>query len=293
MLFRPGWAVLIAVALAAPAILAQDTGTAAAKPKKPAMSTEPWPDDDVLLARGAGAQNRRLFQAGTPLEFTLTADFTSINRERTPNNTARFLGVLTVDGADIPVKLGSRGHLRLSSKTCEFVPIKLEFVPDQIAGTVFDGQTSLKLGTHCRDGQEFDQYVMREYLAYKLANLVTPLSFRARLARATYIDARTKKKLATHNALFLEHENDVARRLGAREVRVPPMVFSDFDRGGLTTRMLLEYMLGHTDYFDLGAAQCGDRRGQEAQVPSVPYDFDLSGMVHTVYGRTSAFTSAA
>jgi len=37
----------------------------------------------------------------------------------------RTLGVnvLTVDGADIPVKLGSRGHLRLKSQTCDFPPI--------------------------------------------------------------------------------------------------------------------------------------------------------------------------
>jgi hypothetical protein len=282
MLSRPGWAVLISVALAAPGILAQDTGTAA-KPKKPAISIEPWPDDDVLRARGAGAQNRRLFRDETPVEFTLAADFTSINRQRTPNNTVRFAGTLTLDGADIPVKLGSRGHLRLSSKTCEFVPIKLEFIPDQIAGTIFDGQTTLKLGTHCRDEQEFDQYVMREYLTYKLANLVTPLSFRARLARATYIDARTNRKLSTHSALFLEHENDVARRLSGREVRVPHMVFNDFDKDGLTTTMMLEYMLGNTDYSIWALHNVVIVEDKKRRFLPVPYDFDLSGMVHTAY----------
>jgi hypothetical protein len=282
MLFRPGWAVLIAVSLATTGILAQDTATVA-KHRKPAVSTEPWPDDDVLLARGAGARNRRLFQDATPLEFTLTADFAAINKQRTPNNTARFPGMLTVDGADIPVTLGSRGHLRLSAKTCEFVPIKLEFTPEQIAGTVFDGQTTLKLGTHCRDEQEFDQYVMREYLAYTLANLVTPLSFRARLARATYIDARTKKKLSTHSALFLEHENDVARRLGGREVRVPRMVFNDFDRDALTTTMMLEYMLGNTDYSIWALHNVVIVVDKRRRFLPVPYDFDLSGMVHAAY----------
>jgi hypothetical protein len=278
----PGWAVLIAVTLAAPAILAQDTRTSG-KPKKPAISTEPWPDDDVLVARGAGARNRRLFQDGTPLEFTLTADFTSINRQRTPNNTARFPGMLRVDGADIPVTLGSRGHLRLNAKTCEFVPIRLEFVPEQVSGTIFDGQTNLKLGTHCRDAQESDQYVMREYLSYKLANTVTPLSFRARLARATYVDARTKKTLSTHSALFLEHENDVARRLGGREVRVPHLVFNDLDKDGLTTTMMLEYMLGNTDYSIWALHNVVIVEDKRRRFLPVPYDFDLSGMVHTVY----------
>jgi hypothetical protein len=156
--------------------------------------------------------------------------------------------VLAVDGLDIPVKLGSRGHLRLKSQTCDFVPIKVEFPREQLAGTIFEGQTTLKLGTHCRGERDSDQYVIREYLAYKLANLVTPLSLRARLARGTYVDARSKKKIATHSALFLEHENDLARRLGGREARLQHMVFNEFDKSALTTMMMLEYMLGNTDY---------------------------------------------
>ena len=72
--------------------------------------------------------------------------------------------------------------------------------------------------------------MIREYLAYRLANLVTPLSFRARLARGTYVDAQVEEKIATHSALFLEHENDVARRLGGREVRLPHMAFNEFDK---------------------------------------------------------------
>src|SRR3954465_8269492 len=112
---------LAAVCLAAPAIVAQNT-PAAAPAVKAAVSVKPWPEDEVLLARRTEAQNRKLFQNGAPLEFTLTSDFNRINGERTPNTAAQYAGVLTVDGAEIPVTLGSRGHLRLKSQTCEFVP---------------------------------------------------------------------------------------------------------------------------------------------------------------------------
>jgi hypothetical protein len=225
---------LAALLLAAPGLVAQKT-PAVTSAGKPPIPTTPWPEDDVLLARRAEAQDRRLFRDGPPLEFTLTTEFNLLNAQRTPNNSKEFPGVLTVDGADIPVRLTSRGHLRLKSSTCDFVPIKVAFPSGRVAGTVFDGQTTLKLGTHCRDDRDFDQYVMREYLTYKLANLVTPLSFRARLARATYVDARTAKKLSTHSALFLEHENDVARRLTGREVRVPHMAFTPTTRSGRCT----------------------------------------------------------
>src|SRR5581483_7165013 len=132
---------------------------------------------------------RRLFAPGPPLDFALSSNFGQINKERTPNNGRLFPGVLTVDGTAIPVELGSRGHLRLKSTTCDFVPLKVDFPRGEVAGTVFESQTSLKLGTHCRAERDYDQYVVREYLAYRLANLATPLSFRARLAHATYVDA--------------------------------------------------------------------------------------------------------
>ena len=278
---RLGVSLLVALALAAPAMRAQDSGPV--KHRKPPMSSEPWPDDEILRARAMAAQNRTLFQDGPPVEFTLAAEFALINKERTPNNAREFPGVLTVDGRAIPVKLGSRGHLRLNAKTCEFVPIKLEFATNLVAGTIFDGQTTLKLGTHCRNEPDFDQYVIREYLAYRLANLVTPLSFRARLARATYVDSRTGKTLAIHSALFLEHENDVARRLEGREVRVPHMVFSDFDKGALTTTMMLEYMLGNTDYSIWSLHNVVIVTDKRRRFYPVPYDFDLSGMVNTKY----------
>jgi hypothetical protein len=273
----------VALALAAPALLLAQAAGVPAPVGKPPIPAKPWPSDEVLLARRIDAQNRKLFQDGPPLEFTLTSEFNLINAERTPNNAKQFPGVLAVDGADIPVTLGSRGHLRLKSQTCDFVPIKVTFPREQLAGTIFEGQTTLKLGTHCRGESESDQYVIREYLAYKLANLVTPLSFRARLARATYIDARSKKRISTHSALFLEHENDVARRLSGREVRQPHMVFNEFDKDGLTTTMLLEYMLGNTDYSIWTMHNVVIVQDKKRKFFPVSYDFDLSGMVHAPY----------
>jgi hypothetical protein len=272
---------LAALALAVPAINAQKpAGTTI---KREVVPVKPWPEDDVLIARKTEALNRRLFQDGEPLEFTLTSDFGLINKERTPNNGKQFQGVLTLDGTDVPVTLGSRGHLRLSARICDFVPIKMSFAPAPRAGTAFEGQTTLKLGTHCQNEPDADQYVIREYLTYKLANLVTPLSFRARLARATYVDTKSKKRLSTHHALFLEHENDVARRLGGRDLKQRQMVFKEFDQDALTTMMLLEYMLGNTDYSIWSLHNVVVVQDKKRKFYPVPYDFDLSGMVHAPY----------
>jgi hypothetical protein len=268
---------------ATPVLLAQKPPAAPPKKNPLLKLAEPWPEDDVIATRKTEAQTRKLFQDAAPFEFTLTSDFNLINKERTPNNNKQFPGVLTVDGKDIPVKLNSRGHLRLNPRTCSFVPIKVEFPKAEIAGTIFEGQTNLKLGTHCQNEKEFDQFVMREYLTYKLANLVTPFSFRARLARGTYVDAKSKKQISVHNAVFLEHENDVARRLSGRDVSLPRIEFKDLDKDSTTLMMLMEYMLGNTDYSIWALHNVVIIQDKKRTLYPVAYDFDMSGMVHPPY----------
>ena len=81
-----------ALALAAPALLLAQGAAAPAAVGKPPIPATPWPSDDVLLARRIEAQNRKLFQDGPPLEFTLTSEFNLINAERTPNNAETVSG---------------------------------------------------------------------------------------------------------------------------------------------------------------------------------------------------------
>jgi hypothetical protein len=279
-------AALFAFLLAGPALLAQNPPAATPPAKSPLLKlVAPWPEDDVIATQKSEAEARKLFQDSEALEFTLASDFKLLNKERTPKKSKQFPGVLTIDGKEIAVTLSSRGHSRLNPRTCDFVPIKVEFQADQIAATIFEGQTSLKLGTHCQNDKEFDQYVMREYLTYKLANLVTPISFRARLARGTYVDAKSTKIVSTHHAMFLEHENDVARRLGGRDVAVPQRLFKDLDPGALTTMMLLEYMLGNTDYSIWALHNVVIVQDKKRTLIPVPYDFDLSGMVRPPYAQ--------
>jgi len=280
---------VVVVAVAAASLAAQKP--APAQPATPAKKNpllklvEPWPADDVLLARRTEAEKRRLFQDPAPLEFTLTSEFNLVNKERSPNNTKRFPGTLAIPALskEVPVQIGSRGHLRLNPRTCEFVPIKVEFPKEGIDGTPFEGQTTLKLGTHCQNDREFDQYVMKEYLTYKLVNFVSPRTFRARLARGTYVDAKSKKTLSTHNALFLENDSDVSRRLGGRTVDLPRIQFKDLDRDALTSMMLIEYMLGNTDFSIWALHNVSIVQDKQKTLIPIPYDFDMSGIVNPPY----------
>ena len=283
-------AVLIAVCAAAPLPGAQSSVPAnAAGKKNPLLKlAEPWPDADALKARRLEAEARPLFKNTEPLEFTLTANFTVINKDRHPESTTRYPAVLTVTDAggaprDLAVKLSARGHFRRMARNCSVVPLRVEFPKEGMNGTPFEGQTALKLGTGCADSKEFEQITLREYLSYPMFNLITPLAFRARLARASYVDEKTRKKKTPRYALFIEHENDVARRNEGRIVELPRVSFADVDGPTLTRAMLFEFMIGNTDMSIWALHNIRLIQRPNRTLIAVPYDFDLSGFVHAPY----------
>ena len=283
-------ALVILLLAAVPAPLAQSTAPPSPpKKKNPLLKlAEPWPDADVLKDRREEAEARPLFLNTAPLDFTLTANFTAINKDRNPESGTRYPATLTVaasDGAprNIEVKLSARGHFRRMARNCAMVPLRVEFPKERLAGTPFDGQTTLKLGTGCEDSKEYEQVTLREYLSYPMFRLVTPLAFRARLARATYTDEKSKKKSSPRFALFIEHENDVARRNEGRVVEIARASFKDLDPETLTRAMLYEFMVGNTDMSIFALHNVRMVQKPDRTLFLVPYDFDLSGFVHAPY----------
>jgi hypothetical protein len=250
--------------------------------------SEPWPDADTMRQRRLEAETRPLFAAHETLVLTLKADFKAVNKDRTESSAARYPGTISV-GADsaapIPVELGSRGHFRLRQGSCAWVPLRVQFRKKDVTGTVFDGQSSLKLVTHCRDTNDFEQHVLREYLPYRIYGLVSPIFFRARLAKIAYVDAASGKTLTTRYGMFIEDDSDVARRAEARSVDLPRTQFKDLEQDSLTTMTLFEYMIANTDVSIYKLHNVKLMVTERRVTYPVPYDFDFSGLVDTPYAN--------
>jgi hypothetical protein len=263
-------------------------GAAAQQPAASAPKPPPaWPSDETIAARRQAAESRPLFTATEPVQFTLLADFRSVQRDRNPESTRTYPATLLVAGADgteksIPLHVRTRGHSRRLSTTCAFAPLRLEFDSNPV-GTVFEGQRALKLGTHCRDVDEYAQYIVREYVIYRIFNLLTPRSFRARLADATYVDAVTKKPLTARPGLFLEDDDDVARRLEGRIEDLEKITFRSVDADTVTLLTLVHYMIGNTDMSMYRLHNIRLVRHRQGTLFPVPYDFDYSGVVNARY----------
>ena len=124
-----------------------------------------------------------LFASDVPIRVTLQGPMSSLasNRSETPRP-----ATMTVDGVAYPVTLAPRGIFRKA--TCDFPPLRVELAKPAPPGSLFEHQHRLKLTAFCKRSEGFQQKVLLEYAAYRLYNLMTPLSFRARLATVDYLD---------------------------------------------------------------------------------------------------------
>jgi len=261
-----------------------------AQSKTPAPATtpvnKPWPDAAGMADRKREAERRRLFRSSDPISIILTADFRAVMRDRDPKSSTTYPATIsfpTNDGvASLPLRIRTRGYSRRNPATCTFAPLRLVFETARTKGTMFDGHGGLKLGTHCRKGSE--DVILKEHVIYKMYNVLTPRSFRTRVVSVKYVDTATQKTVAEEAGLFIEDDDDVAKRLEARSIDLPQAIFVRVDQDTLLLMSLFEYMIGNTDFSLMVQHNVRLMMNQEFKRYPVPYDFDYSGLVDAAYG---------
>ena len=180
------------------------------------------------------------------------------------------------------INLRMRGHMRRS--ICDIASLEINF--KSTLSPRLSGLKKMKLVGGCRNNTFDEELLLKEYLIYKMYNLLTPLSFKARLLRITYIDSRKKVGTYTQYAFVLEDISDVAKRNGYVNKRTGIFRTEQADRIHITFVSLFEYMIGNTDW------SVTARHNIRLLVPTndtlakplvIPYDFDYSGIVNAPY----------
>jgi hypothetical protein len=186
---------------------------------------------------------------------------------------------------EIMVEVRTRGHFRKDPANCDFPPLKLKFSRKEVAGTVFEGLKDIKMVTHCQDDvRDYEQYVLQEYLIYRIYNIYTPLSFAVRLARMHYIDFSGTRDTLTRFAFFLENPEDLASRNHGELLEFSSAPSDKLDQDQLALMALFNYMIINTDYSVpiMHNVVLVSRNYFEPPLP-VPYDFDWSGLIDIPY----------
>ena len=243
------------------------------------------------------AESAPLFASVAPLELRVEAPLDSIFRERGAES-REFDGKVFVvqDGREQPldVEIRTRGLARLRRDVCAFPPLSLDFPRRDraVASSAFADQNRVKLSVHCQDDDSYEQYVLQEYLVYRMVNLLTDRSFRVRLARVRYVDTREPEDTIAKPAFLIEHQDHLAARNGVRAVNVTMVPPDAVDPAYLALVEVLEYLVGNPDWSAFGKGPgeeecCHNTQpiGDQARGPvfPVPYDFDITGIVNPGY----------
>jgi hypothetical protein len=189
--------------------------------------------------------------------------------------------------------LSARGVSRRSPSDCQFPPLRIEFNEKPAGASLFRGQKSLKLATHCRRAAEFQNYNLLEYAAYKLLNVLTTVSFRVRLADIDYVESRTGAVRVHRFGFLIEDVDELAARNGLKEIKADKIERTQLNPEAVARSDLFQYMIGNQDWSDrmptAGRTCChnikllGASSTDERDLIPIAYDFDSSGFVDAPY----------
>jgi hypothetical protein len=245
----------------------------------------------MLMTAAMPGYSQKLFVAksffleAAALKVTLKSDLRSLIKEK--ETAAEQKAIFTVFMADSSVvaaeiKVTARGVSR--RKICTLPPLKLEF--DNPTSAQFKALKSLKLVKSCRGGNNDEQLLLKEYLVYKMLNVLTERSLRVRLLHITYEDTHGKIKTETSHAFLIEDVDVMAKRNGCKEMNDIKLNPETTDREQMLLVYLFQYMIGNTDWSVLNNHNIKLMMPKEkanARPLAVPYDFDYSGMVNADY----------
>ena len=172
------------------------------------------------------------------------------------------------------IELKKRGVTR--KKICSVPPIMLKFGSGK-------KKVKLKVVLPCKDGENFQQLIYKEYLAYQIYNQLTDYSFKTQLVRIELEDIEDVHPPIVVDGFLIEEDKCTASRMKASLMpNHEKLKFIDQESYRLFT--MFQYCIGNTDW-NLNLRHnikliC--KKDSKTPIP-VPYDFDYSGFVNAPY----------
>lgn len=249
----------------------------------------------LSLTAPATAQTR-LFSDDSELPILIEGPVNDIVR-RAARNTDPAPATLTIGDQRFEMELSPRGFSRRTRGICQFPPLRIDLSGPSAArrDTIMRGQNRLKLVTRCRSGANYEQLIVLEYLAYRLYNEITPLSYRVRPVRTTFRDTGGRRRDDVQFNFLIEDVDDLAsrNRLHAIDVQSGEVPSSQLNPQQASIVSMFQFMIGNLDWDMVqgppgeecchnGKLLAASETARQNVIPA-PYDFDYSGFVGAPY----------
>ena len=186
----------------------------------------------------------------------------------------------------IPVRVRQREKFRRMK--CAFPPLKLKFKKDDLAEQGLKKFNEFKLVTQClEDDVLAREMLLKEYLAYKLYNELTPYSFRVQFVRVTYKHTSGSKKIKQWG-IIIEDLDDLAKRTNTTVVSRIGIPLDSLHSNQEKLASLFQYMIGNCDWSYILARNMEFIQMPDGKIMPLPYDFDYCGFVNAPYSAPNA-----
>jgi hypothetical protein len=239
------------------------------------------------IAQKKKIDEKKFFMDERPVQMKLSTDIRSLLLEKTTLNYVNAsIHCVFPDSAvaEGKVQIKPRGHFRKDN--CRLTPLTVNFKNE--GAPAFSKLGTLKLVVGCGVKDDDDQTLLKEYLVYKIYNLITDKSFRVRLLNVNYNDTRGKIKPYEQYAFLIEDVDDLAKRHQCKK-QEQGKFFPDFiNREQATLVYMFQYMIGNTDWsvpFYHNIKLMIEKNDSLAKPYPVAYDFDMTGLVNPSYGE--------
>jgi hypothetical protein len=230
---------------------------------------------------------KKFFTSDSLIEVTLKTDFYKLSTDKKDTNyqpaTITWHNVDTVGDVSEEIGVRLRGFFRRTQ--CSFASIMFKF-SDSAKTSNPKSFKRLKVTVPCEWGTEDEQYLLKEFMVYKIYSLFTDLSFRVRLIRFRFEDVSGKIKPYKQYGFALEPIGDVAKRNKCKEQDERKVLSEQTNRLHTTFVSIFEYMIGNLDWaipphHNIKIVVPKDSLAAPPYI--IPHDFDFSGAVNALY----------
>ena len=156
------------------------------------------------------------FKTEQPAELTIVSDFRTLKSKKKKGVYQDAVGTLHLSQTDSisdNISICARGEFR--RENCQMPSLIVNF--KTTTPTPLSGLKKMKMVCGCSSTAYSERLVLREYLAYKIYNFLTDMSFRVRLVKVNYKDINNKVKPYSQYAFLIEDVDELAKRNACRE----------------------------------------------------------------------------
>lgn len=226
--------------------------------------------------------NLGLFTSNEILAITIKTDLKNLINKKREGKYQK--AELIVNNKPYNIRLKARGNYRLEN--CSFPPVMLNFSKTEFDDNSYESLKKLKLVNVCKMQNPYTQYVLREYLIYRVFNLMTDMSFKVRLLKIEYVDTNKKMKSVTRYGFVIEDQEIMADRLDGILIKRTGLKAQVTNTDHIVLLSIFQFMMGNTDWQVASLQNLKLLKLNDFNEPApyaIPYDFDYTGMVNASY----------